>query len=358
MAGPVGDTGISKASATRPQKYDGIQGLRFFAALLVVVTHSFFYAGERLVPGFPSWPDGTVGVDIFFTISGFVMVVSSTRRIAQKDGWKYYSVRRIVRIVPMYWIATTLKVLIMVALPGAALHAALSPSYLLRSYLFLPARNVDGRVEPLLGVGWTLTFEMLFYLVFGIGLFLLAKNGIWFTSIIMISLAVGGFLRPPEWPTWAVYFNTIVFYFVVGMWLAKIMQLASKKRILWSISALCAIIGLALIVRSGELTLGSGTASRFALVVALVSAVLALEPWLEGRIPRVVLFFGNASYTLYLFHPMIAPIVPVGLGFFGVHNGWLSVLGSIAAALFASALIYRCVEQPLTQKLRGVSRYA
>jgi peptidoglycan/LPS O-acetylase OafA/YrhL len=67
-------------------RYEGIQALRFIAALLVVVTHATFYVSERLVPGYPVWSSGAAGVDVFFVISGFVMVVSSQDLIGQPDG--------------------------------------------------------------------------------------------------------------------------------------------------------------------------------------------------------------------------------------------------------------------------------
>lgn len=337
--------------------YDGIQALRFFAALLVVVTHSFFYASERLVPGIGQWSYGGVGVDVFFVISGFVMVVSTAKRVDHPDVWKFYAVRRLVRIVPMYWIATTVKLLIMLVLPGAALHASLSTGHVISSYFFIPTRNVDGRVEPLLGVGWTLTFEMFFYLVFGLSLLLMARKAIWLASGVMAALAVCSLFRPGTWPTWAYYFDDIVLYFVVGMWIARIARLSIRKLLLGLVCVACfTIFAVDFVVQGFDFSPGS--VQRFTLVCTLVSAVVALEPLLSGRVPRPIMFFGDASYTLYLFHPIVAPVVPVLLGIVGLRIGWLSVLGSICAALTAAAVIYVFVEKPLTKRLRGLSRYA
>lgn len=340
------------------QSYDGIQALRFLAALLVVVTHSFFYATERLDPLFGQWPYGGVGVDIFFVISGFVMVVSSQRRLSSRDGWKYFAVRRIVRIVPMYWIATSAKVAVMLALPGAALHASLSTGHVLASYFFLPTRNDDGRVEPLLGVGWTLTFEMFFYLVFGLGLFLYARKTIWIASAILAALFIGSFFRPSDWPVWAVYLDSIVLYFAIGMWIAKAATNAKSTQILLSIASVSTLIAVVGIATTSGLNLDPGNVQRFALVTLLVAVVVALEPIIYGRLPKAISFYGNASYSLYLFHPIVAPIAPVALGVIGLRIGWLSVVGSIMVALIAAAAIYRFVETPLTRKLREQSKFA
>src|SRR5262249_8314784 len=110
--------------AMTPDKdYEGIQSLRFFAAFLVVLTHSTFYASERLTQGIGFWPDGATGVNIFFVISGFVMVVSTAKLKSVADSWKIFVKRRIIRIVPMYWLATTLKLLAMILVPSVVLHS-------------------------------------------------------------------------------------------------------------------------------------------------------------------------------------------------------------------------------------------
>lgn len=109
-------------------RYDSIQALRFIAALLVVVTHSTFYAADRLDPDFFVWKGGTVGVDIFFVISGFVMMITASPFQRIPGGWRYFAMRRITRIVPMYWIATTAKIATLVVLPGVAINSALRGS--------------------------------------------------------------------------------------------------------------------------------------------------------------------------------------------------------------------------------------
>ncbi len=125
----------------REYRYDGIQALRFVAALLVVFTHSTFYVGERLIPGFPVWSNGAAGVDIFFVISGFVMVISSQELLARADGWRIFMMRRIARIVPLYWIATSLKLVAVISVPSLAINAGLDPWQCVKSFLFLPSFN-------------------------------------------------------------------------------------------------------------------------------------------------------------------------------------------------------------------------
>src|SRR5450755_3134559 len=77
-----------------------IQALRAVAALLVVIYHAFDMWGERVdtMSSGSSWANGAAGVDIFFVISGFVMVVSSRRLMSQAGAWRTFIQHRIVRI--------------------------------------------------------------------------------------------------------------------------------------------------------------------------------------------------------------------------------------------------------------------
>src|ERR1700730_13801630 len=202
------------------RKLLSIQALRIVAAGLVVVTHSTFYAFERLDRNFFVWQRGTRGVDIFFVISGFVMIYSSQKLLALPGGWKTFAERRIVRIVPLYWLITTLKVFILLVTTGLALHTKLSPITVICSYLFLPAKNLDGQIDPVVGVGWTLTFEMLFYFLFALALFL-RINVFKFVGVILALLSIGAYFRQPSWPPIAFYLNSIVLEFFLGMLVAK-----------------------------------------------------------------------------------------------------------------------------------------
>jgi exopolysaccharide production protein ExoZ len=337
---------------TKPGKFQGIQALRFIAALLVVITHSTFYAHERLSSSIPVWNDGVVGVRIFFVISGFVMIASTASLAGDRDGWKYFSMRRVLRIVPMYWMATTVKLFTMLILPAAVLHSALDPGKVVLSYLFLPSRNAEGAVEPLLGVGWTLIFEMFFYAVFALAL-LLRANVVYFTGAVLIVMSAGSLLRGTDWPAWAVYFDPIVLYFLIGMLVAKLTLSPRARR--WAppvLGVLAAAILFMVIHPDIDASLNNPYFEMPA-VSAVVLLVAWLEPLIGQYVPRFAVFLGAASYTLYLFHPLIAPAIPVVLDRLGVTNGVASVLLSIAVALGSTAIIYRLVELPVTTWLQA-----
>jgi peptidoglycan/LPS O-acetylase OafA/YrhL len=80
---------------------------------------------------------GAKGVDIFFIISGFVMVISSRSLITPNDGWKIFLKKRLIRIVPLYWAATSLKLFILLLMSSLVLHANLDGWVIIKSYFFM-----------------------------------------------------------------------------------------------------------------------------------------------------------------------------------------------------------------------------
>ena len=151
-----------------------IQALRAIAALLVTLGHLEHEAASlpAATTGYaPILVDLTgAGVDLFFVISGFVMVYASHDLFATPDAARRFLTRRIARIVPIYWLVTTLFLAIM-----AASHVLSSApptwSEIAKSYLFVPYMPHGGEVmQPVYKLGWTLNYEMFFYAVFALAL--------------------------------------------------------------------------------------------------------------------------------------------------------------------------------------------
>ena len=331
------------------RKYRGLQILRLTAACMVLLTHSTFYASERLDPAFPVWGKGATGVEIFFVLSGFVMVYSSTGLVDLAGGWKAFAERRIVRIVPIYWIATSLKILAILVTTGRVLHTHLWFRQALESYLFIPARGFAGDITPIVGVGWTLNFEMFFYLLFTLAL-LFRVNIYKFVGAILIPLALGAFLRRADWPPIAFYLDTRVLLFFYGMIVARLCLSGKHLPRIPAILLLClSAVGLVGPWQSprGFHALPEGISALF-----LVYSIASLEDLLP-RIPSIILFGADASYAIYLFHPFIAPAVPVALFRLHLLHPWLSVACSVILALAGGGLIHLYIEAPLNAWLRN-----
>jgi exopolysaccharide production protein ExoZ len=331
------------------QRFLGIQALRIVAACLVVVTHSTFYAFERLDKSFSVWQRGTRGVDIFFVISGFVMIYSSQRLFASPDGWKIFAERRILRIAPLYWLVTTLKICIVLLTAGFALHTILSPTTAVCSYLFLPARDLDGKIEPLVGVGWTLNFEMLFYFLFTLALFL-QRNVVKFVGVILTALSIGAIFRHADWPPIAFYLNSIVLEFFLGMLIAKacIHQIFIPKNYAYLMLAFGFFI---LLFPATDLNLPKFLVNGVPAML-IVWSVASLRT-IDELIPRWVLYLGDASYAIYLIHPFVCPLPPALLSRFHLNYPWVSVILSVVLGVVAGCILHQWVEIPLTARLKG-----
>jgi len=346
IVGYRSDAEVVKAQAKK-ENYTGIQALRFLAAILVVMTHATLYTTDRLDPGFGIWSPGAAGVDIFFVISGFVMVVSSRKLMTQPGGWLVFAKRRLIRVVPLYWLGTTLKVAALLAVPLLVVHAKLSFYQVVTSYLFFPARNAEGGLEPLMGVGWTLNYEMFFYMVFTLAL-LLRRNIYWFIGVVLGLCALGSLLPNIESDALAFYFNSIVIEFFGGMLLARV---AATWRLPWWACLAAFVVGLTMLLALSGLLPFPRFISYGLPALLVVSGVVFGERWLSGRIPVVLLDLGAASYALYLFHPLVAPVAPAVLKRVGLHAGWISIVACVMISILVSVIVFVVVEQRMTRYL-------
>lgn len=347
------DPGSARPAAARSLKeYWTIQALRFVAAFAVVCVHSTFYAHERLSSGVTVYGQGAHGVRLFFVISGFVMILSSQRLVEQSKGWLVFAIKRILRIVPLYWLILTTKFIIMQFAAGLALHTRTDPVYIVQSYFFVPAYNLDGEIKPFHGVGWTLNFEMFFYLLFTLAM-LLRIRAERFAGPILIALAAASLLREATWPAPLQFLcDPIVLDFLAGMLIARWCQrgLVIAPAVAWALVA----VGLAgLFVPYGMPPMPPLVSSLLLTLfsAATILGAAALEPRIGSAMPRWAVFMGAASYSLYLVHPLTGPAAPAILAKLGLNWPWLAVLGSIAIASAAGAMVYVLVETPVTRFL-------
>jgi peptidoglycan/LPS O-acetylase OafA/YrhL len=315
----------------------GVQALRAVAALLVVAMHADQMWHMRLDPTHAEdfWRTGAAGVDIFFVISGFVMMVSA-RHLAAVRGWRVFAWRRFERIVPLYWIATTLKVVSVLAAPALVLHTVLRPGDIVASYLFLPWHNAAGEIGTILPVGWTLNVEMGFYILFAAAL----ASGWGLLRLILPCLAVAAAASvfvTPDWPAVALYCDPIVLEFGAGLCLGA---LTVRGRNLPAAPAAIALVaGFALLLAVPPVlprVLSWGVPA-----VLIVAGTIGLEAWFRRTLPRWLLMLGDASYSIYLTHAFVlaalgAVLQRVGLpltGSFAIAVGVGCLLSAVAGVV-------------------------
>ncbi len=133
------------------------QYLRGLAALSVLVTHALQWPLTEINMGLLK--TGRLGVDVFFVISGFIITtIAGDGRIDPKQ----FLVRRAFRILPAYWAATLLITILAVAIPSQFRTTIPTIEGLIKSLLFIPSLEPKA---PLLLLGWSLNFEVFFYLL-------------------------------------------------------------------------------------------------------------------------------------------------------------------------------------------------
>src|ERR1044072_3283473 len=199
-----------------------IQALRGIATFVVILAHIQLYvAGKMNLPDLLPF-NGVVGaaVDSFFVVSGFIMVYASERLFGQPGGTRIFFLRRLARILPMYWVTTTFVVIYLIATFGSLEAGGAPLSYVFASYFFIPTTRPDGWGTPVHGVAWTLNYEMFFYMLFGCFVFLSRRRILVvvipiFIALVLFALAFGPFPNP-----WAFWSYALILEFVLGMVLA------------------------------------------------------------------------------------------------------------------------------------------
>jgi peptidoglycan/LPS O-acetylase OafA/YrhL len=291
---------------------------------------------------------GSRGVYVFFVISGFVMTISSERLEGKQGAWKTFARNRLIRIIPIYWLAMSIKAAVSLSTSGLVEHGQFAVWNFVSSLFFIPSYNTEGLISPFLGPGWTINFEMFFYAVFCLGLFL--SNKAWLVASIVFMIVAAVFFTSIRTGTVLdFYFNDDVLDFVAGVFLAKAVRggYLLPPAVAAVIFVLCLVYLSTMTFPDLPRCIKDGLPS-----LLLVMATVSLEPKIRGLVPRAALFLGAASYSLYLFHPMIAPAGPRIVRMVGIANGTASVLVSIALSIGVASIIHVLIEVPMTRFFR------
>jgi peptidoglycan/LPS O-acetylase OafA/YrhL len=326
----------------------GIQALRAIAALAVVAYHAVDMWPTRLHRGAGlSWPNGAAGVDIFFVISGFVMVISAGRLAARRLAWWYFLKARLRRIVPLYWLCSAAKIAAVLAAPSLALTTKLGLWFCTASLLFIPVHDAAGRFRPLIPVGWTLSFEMLFYGLFAFCLAVRCRPALCVPAMLLVIT-----LLPRGAAAAAELCNPILLEFALGTSLAWAWQRG------WRLPApvACVVMGGAL----GCLLLLPQAAGIVRVLhwglpaMSLLLATLSLERFLARRMPRAVLVLGDSSYAIYLTHGFVLPAMAAAFVHLPLLAGsvWLGAGCAVSVSAAFGVLVHSGIEKPLLGRAR------
>ena len=287
-----------------------IQYLRGIAALLVVLSH---IAWKNIQAGGSTmhwWHEaGTFGVDIFFIISGYIMVYITQNMHQKPHTIQIFLKKRFIRIIPLYWFYTLIALAIFIVIPERV-NSAGGGTDILKSFFLLPLASNE---NYLIGVGWTLHYEFLFYILFSFGLLLSRKAGNILVASAIIFLVLCSIFIPKEGMNYIFYtfFNDIFIEFALGMFLYFL--LLKIKHIHWVISLGSIILGILsfyYLHTGGSFTgihhIDTGTSAFF-----ICFGMLSLEYFWKKRECKLLTTLGNASYSIYLLHPFILVAVVI-----------------------------------------------
>jgi exopolysaccharide production protein ExoZ len=328
-----------------------IQYLRALAAASVVLYHTLL---QVLAIG-PDEPFELYvfasGVDVFFVISGFIMW-STTHDIER--GSLTFLKARIIRVVPLYWLALAMFLVVIFIQDGYTASHFPGPDEIAKSYLFIP--YVDTRTglnAPYYTLGWTLNYEMFFYAVLACGLSF--RSPALRFHLVLAILALLVLLRPVAGSSDPVLFritSPLLLEFCAGMAIAY----ARQRRLVLSAAGALMALGLALAFLMLISSSHHETWPRivyFGIPAALiVLGLVSIEDRLAYRPAAVLLTLGDASYSIYLSHDIVLKLLAVGLPGLALLHPVMAFTVVFTTAIVAGVVCYRRIERPLLHGLR------
>jgi len=337
-----------------------LQALRALAALLVVFDHlngelSYDKSSTTLFSGFRYI--GNFGVDIFFAISGFIMLSTTWSHFAEPGASRVFLIRRLARIYPPYWLVLAPIVLTYLFASRSLMRSHAGHSDIVSSMLLLPQANTS-----LLIVSWTLVFEMYFYLVFAA---IMSRPRRWFFPglgvWLALEIAMSTFFARASNPYLGFLASPLAIEFMLGAlvgyaYVSKRMPFALPALVAGSLAAFGVWVasltpGLAADLTKNDIT----RVLQFGLPAALlVYGLVGLERRSVRLAPAWSVHLGDASYALYLWHVPVT-IVFGALAFRArVHGALPDVLVqlvTLGTVVGVSLVVYRFFELPVTSYL-------
>ena len=282
------------------------------------------------------------------------MVYASDRLFGRPGAMMVFLSSRVARIVPLYWIMTSVMLAYVVARGFGPSDA--SPLHALASYFFIPYPRPSGPVDPLYGVGWTLNYEMFFYVTFAFALLARREMAIAGIAIFFIGLVITNMAYPLPLPLshWA---DPVILEFVFGMIVALLYRAGFSLPLpVATVLVIAALveIGWTLTPWHRELPrwiIAGIPACQVVAAVVLVRQSVVTLPWLAR--------LGDASYALYLIHPAV---ISVARALFS--RGYLDptgrpspyVAGIVIASICLAFVVHRAIEKPSTAAVKRLMK--
>jgi len=337
-------------------KLEGIQILRGYAAMLVVVTH--LWSAGVISSTLRFSRIGGLGVDIFFVISGFIMCYSLREQIFASDSVQFLK-KRVFRVYPIY-----LLVLIPFLVQYLSQARAPADPLMIIGNLFLsPSFLGSPEYRMLVGPAWTLTYELFFYVLFAAAMFSSrSKNRAIYTVILTIVLLVASVnllgLKGDrlQWSNFQyIIGDTLLFNFVIGC-ICYFIWRKYGRAVFSFLTALGAALVLT-VVSLGLSKFGLPRILSLGLPAGIIVLIFLFAEFENRSLTKPLLFLGSASYSIYLIHAVIAHWKHLFIGVAARENDLTGLLLT-GLALAAGCIFYVIVENPISRVLHERSKRA
>ncbi len=333
-------------------RLEPLQLLRGLAAILIMVMHARYETAQ--ITGVSSGIEEAsyllVGVDIFFVLSGFIMVYTTWGK-SGFEASKNFMIRRILRIIPIYWFYTFLLLGVALIAPQVLGKAEFIPAEFLKSLFFIPYLNSAGDIQPFLALGWTLNYEMYFYALFALCLLLPVRFSLPALGGYFILSVISDF-GGVDHVAAEFYGYSIVLEFFYGCLIGYAFMKGWRlpRSFLYAGFACAGILAAAFVFEQEWQDQISFNLFRTVIPVLLV-ALLALPKGAEElRAPKSAVLIGDSSYTLYLSHPFAIGAVTQGMMWLGLEQSLpplLILIITAIACLIGGCIAYILIEKPL-----------
>ena len=288
---------------------------------------------------------GASGVDLFFVISGFIMAYITYNHRGKYAIW-YFIKRRIIRIVPLYWFFTLIMAGLLFFFPHLFSAARFDGYGTLLSLLFIPYTSTVSPNSPVLAVGWTLSYEMYFYILVACGLVISYRLFSLLLGLFFIGSVSFGYLYPVQNPVLNLITNPLLFEFYFGLLLGYAYHIFKNTYVKY-VAIFCLISGIAgyvlWVMEATKLPLG-----LFASL--LVTGCVFSENIYNTKCPRYLSRIGDSSYSLYLSHYLLIPVlgkICTALGFWHYFPPSAFVILSLPICVSVGYFFYLFIETPL-----------
>ncbi len=347
------------------KRLNHIQVLRGIAALMVVVSHLLIieqkYSADQVLGDWASY--GMAGVDLFFVISGFIMVYVMWDKPRGVKASGEFLWGRASRIYPLYWVVSLVLLALWFVRPDMVFSSIEGEPNFIKSFLLFP----DTR-EPLLAVGWTLIHEMYFYLVFAFIVFLPRDMLAPCIVVWIVAVFLGQGVLEHTGESNAVtdiIFSPLTFEFIGGAVAACIFKLrrVGRKVTKWSTTSKF-LLALGILMFIGEVfdsnafpLQGYDRLDAFLFPCVMIVYGLAAMDHAEVTIWQPLVTLGDWSYSLYLTH--VLSLTVIGRLWANFNNDSLVdnvviLIAMVAGAIFISGLVFRYIEAPMIKAARNM----